>query len=248
MNNDWNATDYSTHGRFVSDYGKNLIDLLDPKPQEKILDLGCGDGVLTQELAKRGAQVIGIDSSPDLLKSARALGLDVREMDARNFHFSEPFDEHFDAVFSNAVLHWIPEAEKVLSCVYQALKPGGRFVAEMGGEGNIQTIRQAFHSHPLVKNKPKIDFYPSKEEYQQKLEQQGFQVESIELYPRWTPLPKEGLAGWLKTFRSFWLQGLSQEEIDEVISSTLEQCRDKLFKEGQWHADYVRLRFIAFRP
>src|SRR5258708_1107899 len=135
----WNPKDYQQNARFVSDLGIGVLELLAPKAGERILDLGCGDGVLSKKLADLGCSVVGVDTSPDLIKAALALGLDARLMDGQALIFQS----EFDAVFSNAALHWMKQIEKVIEGVARALKPGGRFVAEMGGKGNVDTIEKA---------------------------------------------------------------------------------------------------------
>jgi SAM-dependent methyltransferase len=241
----WNAEGYAANARFVADLGAPVLDLLAPRPGEDVLDLGCGDGALTRTLAASGARVIGVDSSPELLASAAALGLDVRLADGQRL----PFEAEFDAVFSNAALHWMPDPDAVLAGVRRALRPGGRFVGEFGGFGNVAAIctalLAALAAHGIDGNVPW--YFPTAEEYAAKLEAHGFAVGTIALIPRPTPLPT-GMRGWLDTFASPFLAGVPDGErgavLDEAAALLAPSLRDR---GGRWSADYVRLRFAA-RP
>jgi SAM-dependent methyltransferase len=241
----WGAEKYEKNARFVSDMTSDVVNWLAPKPGERILDLGCGDGALTEKLAQAGALVTGADNSEPLLAAARKRGLDVIFKDGQGLDFGP----EFDAVFSNAALHWMTRAEDVVKGVARALKKGGRFVAEFGGHGNIAAIITALRATALKHGKdPALAagwFYPTPAEYRALLERNGFTVERIGLFPRPTPLPT-GLRGWLSTFReSYFEQWPSSErekiadEIEELLAPAL---RDKA---GNWTADYVRLRVLA---
>lgn len=240
----WTARGYAENGRFVADLASPVLDLLIPQPGERILDLGCGDGVLTEKIAQAGAEVVGIDTSADLLTAARQRGLDARSMDAQQL----AFNSEFDAVFSNAALHWMKRPADVVAGVSRALKPGGRFVGEFGGHGNVAAIHTAIFA---VFSRLDVDlsshwlYFPTPAEYQELLETHGFQVDSIALIPRPTPLPT-GMAGWLKTFARGFFSLLPEEKhaaaIEEIVGLLQPaQCDSK----GQWTADYVRLRFAA---
>jgi trans-aconitate methyltransferase len=246
----WNTTAYAQSGRFVADLAGGVVELLAPQPGEHILDLGCGDGAITERLAALGVIVTGVDTSPTMVAAARARGLTVDHQSAAAL----PYEGQFDAVFSNAALHWIREASAVLAGVHRALKPGGRFVAEMGGQGNIASIRVALQAvladYGIHAEEAAASFFPSLEAYQQLLEQAGFSVHSIRLIPRPTPLPNgpEGMAVWLNTFRNGVLDLLSPVDRAIVVERTVALLRPVLCDaRGEWTADYVRLRFHADR-
>ena len=245
----WDSALYEDRHSFVWKGGAELIDLLDPKPGERILDLGCGTGHLTAQIAERGAVVTGLDASVSMIAQARQNypKLKFTLADARDFPASEPFD----AVFSNAALHWMPDAEAVIAAVHQALKPGGRFVAEMGGLGNIAAIRVALQAvlarYGIDAEAIAASFYPSPAHYRRLLEAAGFTVRSIQLIPRPTPLPA-GMEAWLNTFRNGVLDLLPPPDRAKAVAETVELLRPALCDaDGNWTADYVRLRFSAVR-
>ena len=244
----WDPQQYSDQGRFVSDLGMPVVELLAPRRGERVLDLGCGDGVLTAKLVALGCDVIGVDGSTSMIDAAKALGLDARVMDGHALSF----DGEFDAVFSNAALHWMKQPDKVVDGVWRALKPGGRFVGEMGGEGNVATIVAALETALRARGiDPKAFnpwFYPSAEQYRALLEARGFVVSSSELIDRPTPLPGT-VNDWLETFAQPFAAGLPERERPALFQSAMESCRSKLCdSEGRWSADYVRLRFTATKP
>jgi SAM-dependent methyltransferase len=241
----WSAAGYDRNARFVSDLGEEILGWLAPKPDERILDLGCGDGALTQRIVEAGASVVGVDASAELLRAARERGLDAREMDGHALTFSR----EFDAVFSNAALHWMTKPEKVLRGVAAALKPGGRFVAEFGGHGNVAAIVTALRSaaqasggdaalaHPW--------FFPTAAEYEALLTEAGFACRRIELIPRPTRLPT-GIEGWLLTFRKPFFDQFPQPEREAALQHAIDLLRPSLCDiTGAWTADYVRLRVAA---
>jgi SAM-dependent methyltransferase len=240
----WNAAQYAQQGRFVADLAGGVFELLAPKPGERILDLGCGDGALTAKLVASGANVIGVDSSSSMVKAAQTLGLDARVLNAEDL----PFESDFDAVFSNAVLHWVRNQEAMLASVHRALKPGGRFVAEMGGHGNIAAIRVALagvlRQWELDSYAMDNNFFPSDTQYRAKLESAGFIVNEIALIPRPTKLTESGMRGWLETFRRGLLDQLPLDRRESAIEETVALLKPVLYtEEGGWTADYVRLRF-----
>ena len=240
----WSAEGYAANARFVAELGVPVLEWLAPARGGRILDLGCGDGALTQRIVGAGARVVGVDASTSLLAAARSLGLDVQLMDGHAL----AFEHEFDAVFSNAALHWMLQPRKVISGVAQALKQGGRFVGEFGGHGNVAAIVTALRA---VAGRHGVDpatampwFYPTPAEYSALLEEAGFLVHRIELIPRPTPLPT-GLRGWLATFaQPFFDQFGADRELalDDVELLLAPSLRDRA---GQWSADYVRLRFEA---
>jgi len=243
----WDPETYQRNAGFVSELGTPLIARLDPRPGERILDLGCGDGVLTERLAESGAEVVGVDASREQVEAARQRGLDARVMDGRALTFKQ----EFDAVFSNAALHWMSEPAAVLRNVHAALKPKGRFIGEMGGQGNVATISDALVAALARRG---IDgkalspwFFPDVDEYTRLMEEAGFRVAEIGLFVRPTPLPT-GIEGWLETMARTFLEAVAPAErqayLEEVITDLEPELRDA---EGQWTADYVRLRFAAFR-
>ena len=244
---DWSASEYATNARFVADLGGAVLDLLDPRPGERVLDLGCGDGALSEQLVARGACVLGIDASADMIAAARARGLDVRLGDGQRL----AFEKEFDAVFTNAALHWMPDGAAVISGVFRALRPGGRFVGEFGGHGNIAAIVTALNA---VLSKRGLDasrmrrWYPTAERYADMLRQGGFTVLRAALIPRPTPLPT-GIRGWLSTFADPLLADESDYDRSGIMDEVASLLAPALQTDtGQWIADYVRLRFEARKP
>ncbi len=243
----WSPERYETHARFVSDLGAPVVELLAPRPGERILDLGCGDGVLTEKVAALGCTVVGVDSSAEQVAGARARGLDCRVASGEDL----PFTNEFDAVFSNAALHWMRHADAVIAGVRRALQPGGRFVGEMGGHGCVATIRAALGQALAARG---IDatsfdpwFFPTAEDYRARLEAHGFTLDSIVLFPRPTPLPGD-VVGWLETFAECFVVALPAEEQAEFLAEVRDALRPTLAgPDGRWTADYVRLRFAARR-
>ena len=302
MTNQWNAAEYDAKHAFVYEKAKGLVELLAPKAGERILDLGCGTGALTAEIAARGADVLGVDRSEEMIAEARkkfpALRFEV--MDARELPFKvlaakksgskaaapqkarahttpsaitdkleqagaerkewdgdggdSPDDGEFDAVFSNAVLHWIPEAEEVIAGVARALRPGGRFVAEFGGKGNIQKLVAGFHSalaalHIRPPDEVGPWFYPSVAKYAGILERHSLEVREASLFERPTVLEEgeRGLENWIRVFRKTFVEKLGEENAARWIREVERQCRGELFRDGSWVLDYRRLRISAWK-
>ncbi|MFG6667004.1 class I SAM-dependent methyltransferase [Halomonas sp. HNIBRBA4712] len=244
----WNSRQYAEHASFVPTLGQDVLDLLAARPGERILDLGCGDGALTERIKAQGAEVLGVDAAEEMVEAALARGLEAKRIDA----YQLPFDHEFDAVFSNAALHWMLDPQTVLAGVARALKPGGRFVAEFGGHGNVAAICTALIAslqfrgisargrHPW--------YFPTTEEYAHLLETAGFKVDSIALIPRPTPLPT-GMQAWLETFAQPFFHGLDEDLKITVMDNTLTLLSHTLSDgQGHWSADYVRLRVVAHLP
>ncbi len=252
----WDPERYARSARFVADLGVPLIELLNPRPGERILDLGCGDGALTEKLAAacRGKEpaaaggVIGIDSSPDQVEAARKRGLDVHVGDGQRLAYTN----EFDAVFSNAALHWMPDGDAVLAGIWRALKPGGRFVAECGGAGNVAIIVSAV-SHALrergIDPEPLDPWvFPAPDDYARQLTAHGFTVDSIRLIPRSTRLPGD-IGEWLEMFAASFLDAVPHKDRDTCIDRIRDLLRPELCgSDGVWTADYVRLRFATRKP
>ncbi|MGI4879061.1 MAG: class I SAM-dependent methyltransferase [Janthinobacterium lividum] len=246
----WSASDYATNAHFVPALGTPVVALLDPKTGERILDLGCGDGVLTEKLVAAGASVLGVDADASMLDAARARGLDVAQVDGQALDF----DAEFDAVFTNAALHWMPDQAAVAAGVFRALKPGGRFVGECGGFGNIAAIRAGLRAMLLVHGHavPPVEaqVYQTAAEYTAVLEAADFTGVHAEIIPRPTPLAT-GITGWLKTFRSGFLDnfGIARDSQDAFAEEVQEFLRPMLCDHaGNWVGDYIRLRFHASKP
>lgn len=248
MNQIWNPESYKKSADFVPKLGRPVIELLEPKPGERILDLGCGTGVLTKELADMGCSVVGTDSSPEMVEAAKELGVDARLADAQTLKM----DEKFDAVISNAAIHWMPDHYAVVRRVWNLLKPGGRFAAECGGEGCVRIIREGMK---IALIKRGLDYkarnpwkYPELGAFSDILENQGFKVKFIARIDRPTPLP-HGLRGWLEVFAASHTQGFTPEEKESFYKEVEDYCRPMLWdKDKGWTGDYVRLRFLAVKP
>ncbi len=243
---DWDANRYEEDAKFVRDLGDEVIELLDPKKDEKILDLGCGEGSLTLKISQRGAKVVGVDSSYLMVEKSRAKGIEAYVRSARELDYHE----RFDGVFSNAVLHWIPQADEVAYGVYRALKRGGRFVAEFGGEGNVATIikaiSQLFEEHPQWGGFENSWYFPSANEYKKVLESVGFEVVSARIIPR--PVPIKSIENWLDLFGEGIMKAMSEEEKKKFKSKLTEMLKPKLYDEERgWWADYVRVRVKAVK-
>ena len=247
MTQTWDAQAYGRNGAFVHELAGGVLEWLNAQMGEFVLDLGCGDGQLTQRLAATGAHVLGVDASGNMVAAARERGIEAEQANAELLPFH---DATFDAVFSNAALHWVRDHESMLAQVHRVLKPGGRFVAEMGGHGNIAAIRVALMAvlsrHGYGDREDGVNYYPTAEGYTARLNRHGFRVEQIAIIPRPTKLAESGMEGWLRTFRRGVLDGLPQDLREAVMKETSELLAPALRDEaGNWIADYVRLRFVA---
>lgn len=246
----WEAGDYAANAAFVPTLGAPVLALLGPRPGEHILDLGCGDGVLTAKIVEAGANVVGVDASEAMVAAAVARGLDARVADGQALDFLL----EYDAVFSNAALHWMLDRHGVAAGVFRALKPGGRFVGEMGGDGNVAKLRDALYAelrergHELPDDDPQ--WYPTPDAFTDVYEAAGFVDMEAELIPRPTPLPA-GAAGWIRTFRGGFMEaiGLGEAEQQDVAQAVQTRLEPELRqRDCSWIADYVRLRFKMRKP
>jgi len=243
----WNPESYAQNARFVSDLAEPLLRLLDPKPGEVILDLGCGDGVLTEKIAVCEARVIAMDASRAQVEAARQRGLTGIVMNGHRLGFKQCFD----AVFTNAALHWMKRPERVVASVWNCLKPGARFVGEFGGKGNVDAIRAALHA---ALRRRGIDpwtvdpwYFPSPVEYSRLLTAAGFVIEYIELIPRPTRLPGD-IVGWLEVFAQPFTRSVAESDRERFLNDVRAKLEPILRdSDGRWTADYVRLRFKAER-
>jgi SAM-dependent methyltransferase len=243
----WDPQAYEKNGAFVHGLAGGVLEWLAAQPGERILDLGCGDGQLTARIVASGAGVVGLDASAQMAAAARARGIEVAEGSAGQM----PFEAHsFDAVFSNAALHWVRDQDAMMSEVHRVLKPGGRFVAELGGHGNIAAIRVALMAtvarHGFDGLEDNVNYYPTPDEYTRRLERHRFKVERMALIPRPTPLADGGMSEWIRTFRRGVLETMPEQirnkVVDEATALLAPALRDE---QGNWTADYVRLRFVA---
>jgi len=243
----WDPATYGKDAAFVHELAAGVLEWLAPQPGERILDLGCGDGQLTQRIAAAGALVTGIDASPEMAAAARSRGIAAEAGTAEELPYP---DRTFDAVFSNAALHWMRGQDEMMDQVRRVLRPGGRFVAEMGGHGNIAAIRIAFAAvltrHDFAGLGDRGNYYPTPESYTRRLQHHGFSVERMIHFPRPTPLGEGGMQAWLCTFCRGALNALPEPFRETVVKETAALLAPVLRdEEGKWTADYVRLRFIA---
>jgi trans-aconitate 2-methyltransferase len=248
----WNTALYDGKNAFVWKHGRGVVELLSPQPGERILDLGCGTGHLTSEIASVGAEVIGIDNSRSMIEEARRLYPDLvfEIRDAADFHL----DGLFDAIFSNAAIHWMKDQRAVARCIWEALRPGGRFVAEFGGKNNIHAIRTALTdavhaAGETINAEPFARYYPTIGEYATLLEEQGFRVTSATHFDRPTRLEEgeKGLRNWLLTFTDNVIESLPENKRESVIAQVERELRPSLFRDGSWFADYKRIRIVAVK-
>ena len=248
MNQIWNPDSYRKSADFVTKLGRPVIELLEPQAGERILDLGCGTGLLTRELASLGCSVLGADSSPEMVAAAKETGVEAILADAQTLKL----DEKFDAIMSNAAIHWMPDHYAVVRRVWNLLRPGGRFAAECGGEGCVRIIREGMK---IALIKRGIDYkarnpfkFPELGTFSGILENQGFRVKFIARYDKPMQLA-DGLRGWLEVFSASHTEGFTEAEKEAFYNDVEDYCRPMLFNpEKGWTADYVRLRFLAVKP
>lgn len=247
---EWDAALYKGKHSFVYEYGRELVELLAPQRGERILDLGCGTGQLTHAIAESGARVTGLDNSASMIDTARREYTDQSFIlaDAKEFSFDEPFD----AVFSNAALHWVKPPERVIECVAKCLCPSGRFVAEFGGKGNVRCIFDAAEAagrEQTGREMRNVNYFPSIAEYSTILESFDLEVREAWLFERPTKLEdgENGLRNWLTMFGEKTFGAMPDDVRSEWIERTQQKARPGLFRDGNWYADYRRLRIIAIR-
>ncbi len=252
----WSATDYAQNAAFVPELGEAALRLLAPQPGELILDVGCGDGSLTAKISEAGARVIGLDASPEMVEAARTRGVDAFVADAETLDLAAQAERfgQFDAVFSNAALHWMLDPDSVASGIYSTLKVGGRFIGEMGGAGNLEIVRGALRDELADRGYalPPADlhWYPDEEEFTRLYCVAGFNSVQVQLIERPTALPT-GISGWVKTFRAGMLDvamvpAWERDALAQAVEARL--ARQLQRPDGQFYADYVRLRFSMRKP
>ncbi len=245
-NNQWNPNTYNRHTAFVSQLALPVVDLLDPKDGEKILDVGCGEGTLAVEIERRGAKVVGIDMSAEMIEQCQAKGIEAYVGSVTNL----PYDEEFDAIFSNATLHWVKDAKGAIQNIAKSLKSGGRFVCEFGGEGNvyhvISAMKEVFTKHPEFGVFDNPWYFPSVEAYKILLESEGFSIEYIEIIPR--PTPMDDISNWLDIFANGVTKHLSKEQFKMFKQECKEVLKETIYSEEEgWMLDYKRLRLRAIK-
>ncbi|MEO0339651.1 MAG: methyltransferase domain-containing protein [Bacteroidota bacterium] len=248
----WNPELYKTKHAFVFDYGESLIELLKPQEQERILDLGCGTGELTHKISQTCPHVVGIDKSPEMIEKAQHEfpGIHFEVGDAANFNFKEKFD----AIFSNATLHWVNQYQAAAQCMYDNLVEGGRIVVEFGGKGNVQSIVNLLKSKLAdsgYTEQAQLNpwYFPSIGAYSSELERVGFRVSYAVHYDRPTQLADNdnGIIDWIKMFGRVFFKGVDQHDIEAISATVQDELETELFQNGHWYADYKRIRIVAYK-
>jgi trans-aconitate methyltransferase len=244
----WSPQLYEKNARFVSHLADEIVKMLDPRRGERILDIGCGDGYLTEKLASYGAELVGVDYSETLVDAARQRGVDARHGNGEELKF----ENEFDGAFSNAAMHWMLRADATAAGVFRALKRGGRFVGEFAGAGNAKIIRREIHA---ALERRGIDagtidpwYLPEEDEYRRVLSDAGFDVKYLKLFDRpvWIDYP---LAQWIQTFGSPYIKALKNGDENEFLTEVSDRSRKELLQgDGKWKIDYTRIRFMAVKP
>ncbi|MEH6942885.1 class I SAM-dependent methyltransferase [Bacillus sp. JJ722] len=247
----WNAQLYDGKHSFVSKYGDSIVELLNPQAGEKILDLGCGTGDLAKKISDYSVNVIGVDQSPNMIMQAsikypniQFLVQDATKLDYHN---------EFDAIFSNATLHWVRPPKQALQCIWNSLKNNGRFIAEFGGKGNVQVITDSIVNQIKAAGLDYLPeqfpwYYPSIGEYSALMEEVGFRVTFAQHFNRPTPLVgHNGLRNWIEMFGSSFFRDIDQDKKDDIITKVEDHLKDDLYKDGNWLADYKRIRVIGIK-
>jgi 2-isopropylmalate synthase len=245
--NQWNPKTYNKHTSFVSALALPVVDLLNPQKEENILDIGCGDGTLAVEIERRGAKVIGVDMSAEMINVCKSSGIEAYVGSVTALSYTNIFD----AVFSNAMLHWVKDARGAVQNMAKSLKVGGRFVCEFGGEGNayhlVSAMETVFAHHPEFGVFDNPWYFPSVETYTSLLESEGFIVEYIEIIPR--PTPMDDIANWLDIFANGVTSDLSVKQYEMFKKEVIEILKTKIYSEEEgWMLDYKRLRVKAVKP
>lgn len=248
----WNANLYNDKHSFVYAYGASLIDILNPKVNERILDLGCGSGELTALINERSEDVVGMDKSVEMISKAKTQFplCKFKVEDASRFNFDVPFD----AIFSNAALHWVTNYNEAITCMYRNLKKGGRIVLEFGGKDNVKKITTQLRKSLLKRGykkqaELKLWYFPSIGEYTIALESAGFLVSSAQWYARPTELAddKTGIKDWLQMFCKPFFVEVDNSDVSDILTEVQEFLRPDLYVDGKWFADYKRIRIVAHR-
>ncbi|MEO8696762.1 MAG: methyltransferase domain-containing protein [Acidimicrobiales bacterium] len=244
----WNATNYDNRFGFVSRGGDSLIDLLDPQPGERVLDLGCGTGELAAKIAARGASVVGLDADRNMIEQARGRFPEIEFVVGDGHDFSVG---RFDCVFSNAALHWLTRPRAVTTSVRAALRTGGRFVAEQGGAGNVATTIAALNAARVDAGSPPVTplpwYYPSVGEHATLLESCGFRVQMMIHFDRPSPLEDcpNGIVDWAQMFGGAYYGDLPKDRLPAFFAAAAQHGQPLVRDDGITVIDYVRLRWRA---